>query len=144
MRQIIEIVYASKNDSIYLLFVIGAVLNFLPQILGFSLKDPTSGQYPDFLQNLSSVNYIGSLIASLASTFPIVIDYVFDLVKSFGHREFQIDKKVESTYCFIPFREVALLLILPDLLYLFWIIPYQQYDYMLGLIGLSDTMYIYS
>lgn len=45
---------------------------------------------------------------------------------------------------YIPFREVVFLLIIPDILMLFWIIPYEQYDYLPGLIGLRDTMYIYT
>eukprot|EP01037_Dinobryon_pediforme_P027022 gene27022-29753_t len=80
MRQLVRFTLAHKDDAIYLLFVVGAALNFLPQILGFSLKDPTTGEYPDFLTNLASVTYVGSLTASLASTFPIVIDYVLDLM----------------------------------------------------------------
>ena len=147
MRQIVRFTLAHKDDAIYLLFVVGAALNFLPQILGFSLKDPTTGEYPDFLTNLASVTYVGSLTASLASTFPIVIDYVLDLMDNVSHGEFKIYYRAnhnDSAHNFIPFREVALLLVLPDLLYLFWIIPYEQYDYMAGLIGLRDTMYIYS
>lgn len=147
----IRFVYASltNDNSIYFLFIVGAALNFLPQILGYTLIDPTLGTYPDFLQKLSDGAFTGSLIASLASTFPIVIDYVFDLINYISHKEWNIFtrksiNRSESTYKFIPFREIALLLILPDLLFLFWIIPNQQYDYMPGLIGVRDTMYVYS
>ena len=45
---------------------------------------------------------------------------------------------------YIPFREIVFLLVIPDIVNLCWIIPYEQYDYLPGLIGLRDTIYIYT
>ena len=63
----------------YIFFLFGAALNFLPQILGFSLIDPTTDEYPDFLKKLSGFQYGASVVASLTTTLPILLDYFFGM-----------------------------------------------------------------
>jgi hypothetical protein len=44
----------------------------------------------------------------------------------------------------LPFQEIGFLLAIPDLALLLWILPFEQYDFMAGIIGARDTMFIYS
>lgn len=134
-KKLLTAIEITRHDLLYLLFLAGSFLNFLPQICGYSLKDPDSNAFPAFLTNLSSLHYQGSVIASLSSTVPILVDNFLSLF----FRDEQFD-----TIHVIPFREVILLLIIPDLLFILWIVPYGQYDYMAGLIGARDTMFIFS
>jgi hypothetical protein len=69
--------FLTLEKTLYAFYLCGAMLNFLPQILGFSLVDETTNDYPDFLQKLSGFQYGASVVASLATTLPILLDYFF-------------------------------------------------------------------
>jgi len=135
---------------LYLFFLIGAFMNFLPQILGYSQKDPSSKLYPSFLYELSSFQYQGAIIASIASTVPIVIEFVLESCVSWFRRfkspysEIASKNPNLSKVNYLPFQEVVFLIILPDLILLFWVIPQEEYDFTIGLIGARDTMFLFS
>jgi len=116
-------------------FICGALLNFLPLVLGYTLKDP-SGKYPTFLQDLSNSQLWGSMIASIAVMFPLMLDYFLDILASRKNLYLSENRN-------IPFKDAILILILPDLIFLGWVLPYGEYDVMAGLIGARDTIYIY-
>ena len=129
---------------ILLLFVVGALLNFLPLFLdGYSMIDPNTNLYPDYIYNLSCFEFTASLVASLATTIPILADYLFyrflHVVKYGGN---SIGGETPNIY--VPMWETIAFLLVPDILMLCWLLPYQKYDYMMVLLDARDTMYTFS
>ena len=136
----------TKNERVfpyllYLFFITTALLNFVPQIMGFTLVDPQTGLYPDYLYNLSdSFQYK----ASLAVTAPIIGDYLL------GHFAFLFEdvnsstKQKQGSHMCYNYQQIFLLLVVPDILILSYVLPYQKYDFFPGLVSFRDTMYIFS
>jgi len=133
-----------SSGLIFWLFVIGALLNFLPLFLdGYTMIDSTSKRYPDFIYSLSCFEMNASLVASLATTVPILADYLFDrFLRIVKYDEISTEGDSQSIY--IPLRETIAFLLIPDVLILFWMIPFEQYDYMMLLLDARDTMFTYS
>lgn len=130
------------SSLLFLIFLSGAILNFLPYFLGYSLRDPITNQYPDYLLALQGFKYGASMVASLATTIPILIDFAFDILfKSFSNNSPVTQSSLSITN--IPFREIVFFLILPDCLLLFWILPMAQFDLVAPTICFRDTMYTY-
>lgn len=142
----------------FMFFLCCSLMNFLPVFLGYSSVESASNEYH---YPLSSNEYQGSLIASLAASLAPFIEHILDWVV-FVHKYLTTitsssflsstpssngainpPRKKGHHYC-IPFREIILLLILPDVILLFWVIPQEQYDYVAAIIGARDTMYISS
>ena len=105
------------------------------------MKDPSSRRYPEYLNRLSSFEYCASLVASLATTVPILADYFFERFLKFTDQNDGNTKKEEVP---IPLRQTIALLIIPDVLILFWIIPFGLYDYLMVLADARDTLYTFS
>lgn len=129
------------RNSLFFIFLAGAALNFLPYFLGYSLKDSKTGQYPDYMVALSGFNYGASIVASLATTIPILVDFGFDMLITAIYKENKVTQNPMNIN--VPFREIVLLLIIPDALLLFWILPYAQYDLVAPLICARDTMFTF-
>jgi len=125
-------------------FLLGALLNFLPQLFGYSLLDPETNLYPSYLYDLSDIKYTSSIIASLASSIPIVIELLLDTLNGWFEQKGIASERRKDMSVFIPFREVIFLLIIPDLLFLCWVLPYKKFDFMSGLVGARDILFIYS
>lgn len=131
-----------KHYYLYLIFLTGAAINFLPYFLGFSLKDPISGQYPDYLVALSGFSYGASIVASLSTTVPIIFDFILEIL--LVRLRFETVEMQNPLLSFnIPFGEIVLLLIIPDALFLFWIIPFAQYDLIAPIICSRDIMFTF-
>jgi hypothetical protein len=131
-------------DIIFSLFCCGALLNFLPVLLGYSIRDPTTNLYPAYLRNLSGFEFTASLVASLATTVPIVVDQLFDRFLRIINLDGNIHQEKSSHSIYVPFRETIAFLLIPDVLILCWIIPFGKYDYLMAVINARDTMYTYS
>lgn len=130
------------TDSFLLfIFLAGASINFIPYFLGYSLKDPETNEYPDFIVALSDSKYAASIIFSLSTMLPILLDSICD----FLIHKFSKDKETlfNISPINIPFREIIFILIIPDILLLLWIFPCSKYDLIAPLIASRDTMYIF-
>jgi len=139
----------TNEHSIYVIVVCGALLNFLPFTLGYSLRNPETHLFPQYLKGLKSPQLTNSLVASLSMSFPILLDYFFDCLASLL-KHFKVNTSfflnhhdARSSVCF-PFQEMIFFIVIPDALFLFWIIPYEKYDILAGLLSARDTMIIYS
>jgi len=136
------------ENVLYCFVVCGALLNFLPYILGYSLRNPDTNIFPQYLKGLSSSQLTSSLVASLSISVPILLDGCFDyLARLLSHF------KIKTIYYlnvhtrgsdYVPFLDVIFFIVIPDVLFLLWIIPYEEYDILTGLLSARDTMFIYS
>lgn len=133
-----------SEGFLYLIFICGALVNFLPVFLGYTLIEKDSGKYPQYLFDLSSFQFKGSIVASLAASLPLITEHVLDWISTGIIKANKRSQSRKFNQSCLPFREIILLLVIPDLLFLFWIIPFEKYDYMAGLIGARDTMYIFA
>ena len=71
--------FVTSNGFALSIFLAGSFLNYIPVFIGgYSMADPSTGLYSDYLYRLSSFEYSASLVASLATTIPILADYLFD------------------------------------------------------------------
>lgn len=132
-----------KNEwTLFVVLFIGALANFIPVWLGYTLADPVTGEYPSFLYELENFYYRESVVASLASSVPLILEQLLDWISLLVI--LNPERKAWGQASYIPFKEIILLIVIPDLLFLFWIIPYHQFDYMAAIIGARDTLYIYS
>ena len=127
------------ENFIYYIVVIGALLNFLPFILVYFSRNPGTHLFPPYLKKSSS-QLTNSLIASLSISVPILFDGILDYLAS----AFSSLKLTKTSHYYFPFREMILFIVIPDVLFLFWIIPYEQYDILAGLLLARDTMFTYS
>ena len=127
------------------LFLVGALLNFLPLLLGLSFKDPSTNSYPDYFHSLSSFGHSVSLVAGISANIFILIDYIFDYcLRRIGFYSHSPAQKGAVPAVYVPLRESIVYLLVPDLLILFWLIPYEHYEGMIVLVDARDTMYVYS
>jgi len=128
------------NHFPFFLAIIGASLNFLPHLLGYSLKDPTTNKFPSFLYELSSFQLAASLVASLAIYIPIFIDYILDIASIIIVNS---NKVLNEESHLTPLREMIFLLVVPDI-FLLWLVPKLDFDTLAGLVAARDTMYMYA
>eukprot|EP01035_Chromulina_nebulosa_P025117 gene25117-32758_t len=131
---------------LFTLFLVGALLNFLPLLLGLSFKDQSLNSYPDFFHSLSNFGHSVSLVAGICANVFILIDYIFDYclrrIGFYSNSPAQKSSGVPSVY--VPLRESIAYLLIPDLLILFWLIPSEHYEGMMVLVNARDTLYTYS
>ena len=130
------------NRLIFFFFFCGALLNFLPVLLGYSMIDSTTNSYPDFIYRLSGFEFTASLVASLATTVPIVVDQLFERFLRIVNFDGFINQEDSNIY--VPFRETIAFILVPDIIILCWIIPFGRYDYLMAVLDARDTMYTYS
>ena len=134
-----------SNILTFSLFLVGALLNFLPLMLGFSMKDPSTHSYPDYLSNLSGFGYSISLVAGICANFFILIDYFFDYcLRHIGFYGKSLSQKSSVPAVYVPLRESIIYLLMPDILILFWLIPSEHYEGMMVFLDARDIMYTYS
>ena len=135
----------SKHLITFALFLAGSLLNFLPLLLNMSLKDPSTNSYPNYFFSLSNFGHTVSLVASISANVFILIDYIFDcFLRSYivGFYEKKLESGVREVY--VPLRESVIYLLIPDLLILFYLIPYERFDIFMLIFHARDTMYVYS
>ena len=70
--------------------------------------------------------------ASAASCAPLVVDYIADILSN---------APKDSFSNFIPRREIFLILIVPDMIILIYMLPYELYDALNGLICARDAIF---
>eukprot|EP01035_Chromulina_nebulosa_P040844 gene40844-55203_t len=139
---------AVKEKYLAFAFLLGALINFIPLLCGYTLQDPTTNQYPDYLHELSDFTYSSSLVAGISSNFPILVMYLFDkCLTRMGYcgsssSNNKVDTPTSTVY--VPLRESIVFLLLSDLLLLFWLIPYEHYEFIMLLLDARDTMYTFS
>lgn len=132
------------NINLLSIFIVGSILNFLPLFFGgFTLVDPATKSYPEYLERLYSFEYCASLVASLATTIPILVDYLFDRFLRIVEYDGSSIKE-DTSGIYVPLRETIAILIVPDVLILFWIIPFGLFDYLMVLSDARDTLYTYA
>jgi len=104
--------------------------------------------YPQYLKGLSSSQLTYSLVASLSISLPILfdglLDYLASVLVSFKINTFYFLNDHARSTDYVPFREMILFIVIPDALFLFWIIPYEQYDILAGLLFARDILFTYS
>lgn len=83
----------------------------------------------------SSTLVCGSLSASIAACSPLLIDYIADFFEK-THND------MASSY--IPHRELFIALIVPDLIFLLYCIPYGRIDYLFAILNFRDTLINYA
>ena len=134
----------TSENAIFIFFLIGAFLTFLPLLMGHKLVTEKEKD-PPYLEALSFKQYTSSLVASIAATAPIVGEAFLDLLlwTLDWLRNKKTTKRI-AIYDNTPLRAVIFLVILPDALFLFYILPQNQYNYIPGLVGARDTMFIYT
>lgn len=133
---------SEKKYLTFSLFLAGSLLNFLPLLLHSSFKDPSSHSYPNYFQSLSKFEHSVSLVAGISANALILIDYLFEcFLRSIGLYGKQ-ESSVREVY--VPLRESIVYLLIPDVLILCWLIPYERYDIFILLFNARDTMYVYS
>jgi signal transduction histidine kinase len=122
-----------------------SLLCFVPAILGRMGKG-----YPEdyYLVTHWKYQFIISVVANLCTTLPIILDNALDnFMRTVGRRYVgrSTDETITNTSpIYIPFYETVMYLAIPDLLYLFWMIPFNQIGFSLALLNARDIMYIYS
>eukprot|EP01036_Dinobryon_divergens_P028865 gene28865-37876_t len=107
------------------------------------MADPVTKLYPDYMYRLSGFEYCASLVASLATTIPILADYLFDRFLRMMNYDENANKE-DTSSIYIPLRETIAVLIVPDILILCWMVPFGRFDYLVLLIGARDTLFTYS
>ena len=99
-----------------------SALCFLPVLLGLN----NGSIYPDgFLVNSSKYDFTASVLASLC-TLPITIDTALDKFLTVWRRRYR-GKSTDQTITdinaiYIPFYETIFYLVIPDILFLLWIV----------------------
>ena len=125
------------------LFFVGALLTFLPLLIGFSLKVSSTNLYPDYLSSLSSFGHSAALLAGICANIFILIDYIFDYFLRRIGKSF-VKRNTMMSLVYVPLRESIIYLLIPDILILFWLIPSEHYEGMMVFLNARDTMYTYS
>ena len=112
------------------------------------MKDPTTNQYPVYLHELSDFGYSSSLVAGISANFPILVMYLFDkCLARMGYYGSSSPNKTDTatSTVYVPLRESIVFLLLSDVLLLFWLIPYEHYEFIIMLLlDARDTMYTFS
>ena len=114
---------------------------------GYSLKDQSTNIHPEYLHDLSNLEYTSSLVAGISANLPILVMYFFDgFLRRIGSYGSSLSNKVEKTASsvYVPLRESVIFLMVSDILLLFWLIPSKHYELMMLLLDARDTMYTYS
>ena len=134
--------YISWYNVCHLFFYVAAAFCFLPQILGDTIfLDPV---YSVDLKNLSdSQQLYTSLVASIAITTLLLIENVLDSIMTCKYAPKSRTEADFITYFEFP-KELLLLILAKDLVLIFYILPYQQYDYLPGLISSQDILFTWS
>lgn len=135
--------FGFTNYSYFLFCVslVGAALNFLPLLLGLSLK--SDGLYPEYLYHFKDFQFCGSLVAGISTNLPILVDYLFSYcLKRVGYNKMSSTEKKNPVY--VPLSETIIFLLLPDILILIFLIPFEQYDFIVLLLNARNTMFIFA
>ena len=127
-----------KNaTNIYFFFT--AFLCFLPQLLGYNLLLDTD----DDMQNLSDQQYHSSLVASVSITALILIESILDSLLT--ERYVNKEKRKSGAIMYFEFpKELLFLIIGKDLILMLYIIPYQAYNFLPGLLLGQDILFTWS
>ena len=114
----------------YILLV--SLVNFIPIIFGYEMSH-------DYIIGISMLNepaglsFKASLIASLATTAPVILDYILDNIL------YHVNDCIEV----VPKRFFLLLVFIPDLLIIAVILPLEQYALLPAIMCARDGLYIF-
>lgn len=88
------------------------------------------------------------LVAGISANFPILVMYLFDkCLARMGYYGSSSPNKMDTatSTVYVPLRESIVFLLLSDALLLFWLIPYEHYEFIIMLLlDARDTMYTFS
>ena len=83
-------------------------------------------------------------MAGISTNLPILVDYLFSFcIKRVGYTN-KISSTEDKNSVYVPLSETIILLLLPDILILFFLIPLEQYDFMVLLLDARNTMFIFA
>ena len=81
----------------------------------------------------AGLNFKASLIASLATTAPVILDYILDSILS----------QVNDCILVVPKRLLLLIVFIPDLLIIAVMLPLEQYALLPAILCARDGLYIF-
>ena len=127
-------------NAFHIFLVVLAGLCFLPQIVGYQfLMD----SYPDGLAILSGRMFSYSLVASIAVTIPFLLENLVNVFTRLYFTTFGKSSDSEISYFRFP-TDILLLVMITDLILLSYIIPYQIFDALPGLLCCRDILFTWS
>ena len=134
--------FISWYNVCHLFFYVAAVFCFLPQMLGYTIfLDPF---YAVQLNDLiDSKEIYTALVASIAITTLLLIENILDTIMTCRYAPKSRTESDFITYFEFP-KELLVLILAKDLVLMLYILPYQQYDYLPGLIASQDLLFTWS
>eukprot|EP01041_Mallomonas_annulata_P001047 gene1047-2050_t len=133
MKKIANTIYLNKL-SVFVF--IGALMNMLPFLMGYSMKND-DGEYPHYVYQLESTESDSSLFTNLGAAVPVLLDIVLDY---FYKQKSTEDSHAALTKNYVPNGMFLLVVTLPDAIFVAVIFPLQQYDLFLCLISARDSL----
>ena len=111
-----------------------SLLNFLPLCLRFSMKDPSTGQYPEYLDQIHQSGKVHDALIVFISVCMTM------LIEVYSGGLFSSVVMVEDP--FMPRRKTVFAVVIPSALYLGVLIPLQLYEYLLSSFNMLDTEHV--
>lgn len=132
----------SKTENImHSFFIFGAILCFLPQMLGYHIK---INSYPAIVDNFYSFVFENSFVVSAVVTLPLLIERALVVA---AERFFNNNKEVTNIPETEYFRfsiDFLLLLIVTNIVALTYILPTYQLDTLPGLLIARDVLFTWN
>ena len=128
----------SWKNICHLFFFTAAIICFLPSMLGYIL-DP-SLEDDLYLYRLSEDKFHDSLVVSIAVTTVILIEKLIDSMLIYSCVPKPRTESDFITYFEFPI-ELLLIILAKDFVFILYIIPYQQYDFMTPLMSSQDILF---
>ena len=126
----------------HFIVLIGAVLCFLPNMMGYSILIDL---YPDNLESLSGLSYNNSIVASVAVTISLLLENILDFIITYRYfgtesNDGTSSKQTEITYFKFPV-EILLLILAKDFVLITFIIPNNDYNIIVGFTLAVDIIF---
>ena len=112
--------------------VLVSLVNFIPVIFGYEMSHVYIIKF-SMLNEPAGLNFKASLIASLATTAPVILDYILDSILS----------QVNDCILVVPKRLLLLIVFIPDLLIIAVMLPLEQYALLPAILCARDGLYIF-
>ena len=124
----------SRNRMYYLAagyIVLVSLVNFIPVIFGYEMPHVYIITF-SMLNKPAGLNFKASLIASLATTAPVILDYILD----------NILYHVNDCIQVVPKRLLLLIVFNPDLLIITVMLPLEQYALLPAILCARDGLFL--
>eukprot|EP01041_Mallomonas_annulata_P009743 gene9743-20262_t len=132
LRRLVSIMSYFQQNLRYILLISGAIC-FLPLLLNLPLDPPVDSD-SNLAKAFESPFYHYSLVASIAVSIPMLMDYVLDLL----YRD-----RSSRSESFIPRRDLVLGLLLPDIFLLCYVVPLRHYELYPCIVSARDAFYFF-